>query len=117
MAQSTSSMVPATPSSSESSDHDPCLSNNDEPVTVSPVSLLSMLKSPPASEFGRKRKIRAHAPPTGKRRSRGTSTIDLKKVQPHQRVREFPSEPFKANANKKLFCGVKLGIISSIIGT
>ena len=101
MAQSTSSMVPATPSSSESSDHDPCLSNNDEPVTVS---LLSMLKSPPASEFGRKRKIRANAPPTGKRRSRGTSTIDLKKVQPHQRVREFPSEPFKANANKKLFC-------------
>ena len=97
-------MVPATPSSSESSDHDPCLSNNDEPVTVSPVSLLSMLKSPPASEFGRKRKIRANAPPTGKRRSRGTSTIDLKKVQPHQRVREFPSEPFKANANKNLFC-------------
>ena len=44
MVQSTSSMVPATPSSSESSDHDPCLSNNDEPVTVSPVSLLSMLK-------------------------------------------------------------------------
>ena len=35
--QSTSSMVPATPSSSESSDHDPCLSNNDEPVTVSLV--------------------------------------------------------------------------------
>ena len=103
MAQSTSSMVPATPSSSESSDHDPCLSNNDEPVTVSPVSLLSMLKSPPASEFGRKRKIRAMLHLLGKR-SRGTSTIDLKKVQPHQRVREFPSEPFKANANKKLFC-------------
>ena len=34
----------------------------------------------------------------------GGGTIDLKKVQPHQRVREFPSEPFKANANKKLFC-------------
>lgn len=65
---------------------------------------MSRLKSPPASEFGRKRRIKTNPPPTGKRRSIGSSAFQLKKVKPHTRVKEFPKEPIKVNSNKKLFC-------------
>ena len=73
-------------------------------VLEQPVeSLLSKLKPPPASELGRKRTIKNNLPPIGKHRSRGSSAGQLKKIQPHTRVKEFPEEPFKENY-KKFFC-------------
>lgn len=103
--------------SSDSSESSPVSSDNESSSTSSDiedisedseqqpgVSLLSKLKPPPASEFGRKRKVKTNPPPTGKRRSKGSSAYQLKKIQAHTRVKEFPKEPFKVNYNKKLFC-------------
>ena len=53
------------------------------------------------SDFARKRKTAANPPPRGKRKSRGA--VDLKKIKPEQRVRDYPSEPLTVS-NGKLFC-------------
>ena len=64
-------------------------------------SLLDRLRSPSPSDFARKRKTAANPPPRGKRKSRGA--VDLKKIKPEQRVRDYPSEPLTVS-NGKLFC-------------
>ena len=64
-------------------------------------SLLDRLRSPSPSDFARKRKTAANPPPRGKRKSRGA--VDLKKIKPEQRVRDYPSEPLTV-FNGKLFC-------------
>jgi len=65
-------------------------------------SLLSVLKAPTASNLSRKR-VQAANPPSGKRRSRGTSTNDPKGIDPGRRIKEYPNEQFSVS-NKKLFC-------------
>lgn len=45
-----------------------------------------------------------HNPPCGKKRSSGSYALKDPKVQPSQRVREFPDEKFAVNALGKLFC-------------
>ena len=70
-----------------------------------PVSLLSRLKSPSPSDLCRKRKTATNPASCGKRKSRGNTTAEPKNIQPHQRVRQFPSEPLSVKPdNKKLFC-------------
>ena len=67
---------------SECSDNESSSSNDIEDIREEleqpVVSLLSKLKPPPASEFGRKRKIKSSPPPIGKRRSRGSSVLSAK---------------------------------------
>ena len=54
------------------------------------VSLLSKLKAPSKSDLSRKRKVQH--PPKGKKRSSGHYSFNEPKVNPSQRVKEFPGE-------------------------
>ena len=90
-------------SASSDSEVEDTSSSTNSVATPQVVSLLSRLKSPTASDLGRKRKI-ASNPPKGKRRSRGATGNEPKNIYPHQRVKEFSGEPLKVNHNKKLFC-------------
>ena len=108
MATSSSSVAElsiATCVSSDSEIEDTSSSTNSVGSKTTPevVSLLSRLKSPTASDLGRKRKT-ASNPPKGKRRSRGATGNEPKNIYPHQRIREFSGEPLKVNQNKQLFC-------------
>ena len=64
------------------------------------VSLLDRLKSPATS---RKRKVLRN-PPSGKKKSSGSSALNAPKVPPIQRVKEFPNEDLTISATGKLFC-------------
>ena len=65
--------------------------------------LLSRLKSPQPSAAARKRKIACN-PPSGKKRSRGSSlATDPKNIKPAERVRAYPTEPFTVSGSH-LFC-------------
>ena len=69
---------------------------------TSVVSLLDRLKSPKLSELSRKRKVLTN-PPVGKKRSSGRRCFNDPKVQPSQRIKEFPEEELTASAGR-LFC-------------
>ena len=70
-------------------------SNTSSGTSTEVVSLLSRLRPPTSSDLGQKRKIASNPPPTGKRRSRGTTGNEPKNIQPYQRVKEFTGEHLK----------------------
>ena len=79
---------------------------------------LSRFKAPRLSDLTRKRKIRRN-PVTMRRKSKPCCSTDPKSITPHQRVKEFPDEPFIVSAGK-LFCSackeeisLKLSIINN----
>ena len=101
MTESTSVSVISSSCSSEDSDAEAEASRSSN---VSPVSLLSRLKSPKPSDLCRKRKVASNVSKR-KRKSRGSTSAEPKHIQPHQRLRHFPSEPLTIAKNKKLlFC-------------
>ena len=65
--------------------------------------LLQVLKAPQKSSLSRKRKVASNPPIGQRRRIRGNSLSDPKKVTAQQRVQEYSSEPFTVSAGK-LFC-------------
>lgn len=69
------------------------------------ISLLDKLRRPTPAEMARGRRLKTNKQPaTGsKRRCRGTTASDPKKVTPRQRVQEFSTEPFSVS-NGYLFC-------------
>ena len=93
----------------QSSDTDPdhTVEHNEQAVP----SLLARLRAPTPSKSARKRKC-ASNPPSGKRRSRGsTCTGAAKSVKPVQRVREYSTETFVIS-NNALFCREELCVKS-----
>jgi len=80
------------------------VASNSSVTERTPVkTLLEVLKPPQKSNLARKRKV-ASNPPVGKRRkTRGNSSSDPKKVTPQQRIKEYNNEPFVLSAGK-LFC-------------
>ena len=65
-------------------------------------SFMAHFKQPNPSVLARKRKIQTN-PPVGKKRSRGKTNSDPKKVSPADRIKLFPDEHFSVSVGK-LFC-------------
>ena len=64
-------------------------SNTSSGTSTEVVSLLSRLRSPTSSDLEWKRKIVSNPPPTGKRRSRGTTENEPKNIQLYQCVKSL----------------------------
>ena len=97
---SSATPYPTNCSSSEDSESETELESS-EPVVVS---LLSRLRAPTKSDLSRKRKVQSN-PPKGEKRSSGLHGISQPKVNPNQRVREFPDQGLTVQLGN-LFCSV-----------
>ena len=96
-----SEVLPTSFTSADESDFDSCTTPN--PVDPAAVSVLDKLRVPKKSDLSRVRKVQKN-PPTGKKRSSGSSALKAKlKVHPSRRVQEFPGEELTVSFGK-LFC-------------
>ena len=78
---------------------------NETPESTTVPSLLDVLRAPKLSEINRKRKTYSNTRGGKRRKARSSSSSasEPKNIQPQQRLKQYPNEPFDISAGK-LFC-------------